>query len=299
MKHKNKYKYKYLVTGGNGFLGSNLVKFLLENGNIVHSLDLIEKKGLINDKNLKFYKGNLLDKKLVNKIMKKVDIVFHLGGIAEIEYARLNSNETIENNIMGTKNLLECMVEQNVSRIIFGSTMYVYSDKGSFYKASKQISEILIETYAKEYNFHYTFLRYGSIYGPNSQKWNGLHKIISEIINTNKIKYSGSGDEVRDYIHVQDAIKLTYETVKKEYIDKSVIITGNQSITSKKLLELIFEILGLNKKNIKIVDRRIKNYHYTYTPYKFIPNQAVKLVPNNFIDLGSGIMEVIERLKKD
>ena len=291
-----KKKNKFLVIGGSGFLGINLVKYLIDKNLVVYSLDLKNNSKYPDNKNFIFVQGNLLDKKKLTNILKKIDIVFHFGGIADIEYARLNPDKTIENNIIGTKNLLECISKSNVSRIIFGSTMYVYSNKGSFYKSSKQISEILIETYANEYKFEYTFLRYGSIYGPDSQDWNGLYKIIKEILNTKKIKYNGNGEEVRDYIHVIDAIKLTYETIKKEYSNKSVIISGNNSITSKNLLKLIFEILGLNKKFIKIQNKKINNYHYTYTPYNFTPNQAIKLVPKEYIDLGSGIIEVINQV---
>lgn len=286
-----------LVVGGSGFLGSNLVKYLLQRNFNVVSFDKVDDKNKIKNKNYKSIKGNLLDKKSIKNALKNINIVYHLAGIAEIEYSKLNPYETIENNIIGTKNLLECISRSKISRVIFGSTMYVYSDKGSFYRASKQICEILIETFAKENNFGYTFLRYGSIYGPDSQEWNGMFKIISEILKTNKINYNGSGEEIRDYIHIIDAIKLTIDCMKNEYKNKSIIITGSQSITSKKLLELIFEILGINKRNISIQKRNIKNYHYTYTPYKYIPNQAVKLIPNNYIDLGSGILEIINNIK--
>ena len=88
----------------------------------------------------------------------------------------------IEANVMGTTLSVSAASKMDVSRFIFGSTIYVYSPGGSIYRASKQASETIIEAYSKHSNLNDTFLRYGSLYGPRAQKWNGLKNRVSEII---------------------------------------------------------------------------------------------------------------------
>ena len=89
--------------------------------------------------------------------------------------------------------------------------MYVYSSFGSFYNATKKSSEIIIEAFNKEYGLDFTLLRYGSLYGPRAQDWNGINSFIKQIVNEGKLDYFGSGEEKREYIHVSDAADLSLE----------------------------------------------------------------------------------------
>ena len=110
---------------------------------------------------------------------------------------------------MGTTVALEAAVKSGVERFIYASTMYVYSPYGSFYRASKQAAEIIIETYQERFDLDFTFLRYGSLYGPRSQAWNGLRRYVSQVIQEGKLDYRGTGKERREYIHVHDAARLS------------------------------------------------------------------------------------------
>ena len=110
---------------------------------------------------------------------------------------------------------LNACVEKKVSRFIFASSMYVYSSFGSFYNASKKSSEIIIEAFNQEYGLDFTFLRYGSLYGPRAQDWNGINSFLKLIVNEGKLDYFGSGEEKREYIHVSDAADLSLEILSK------------------------------------------------------------------------------------
>lgn len=287
---------KVFITGGSGFIGTNLAHALIKKKYQVTIYDNYKNSNLNSKCN--FIKGDILDFNKLKKSSLGSNIIFHLAGIADIDECIKNPIKTINLNIVGTTNMLESARVNNIKRFMFGSSMYVYNDLASFYSLSKKISEMLIEEYSKNYNFKYTFLRYGSLYGSLSQEWNPLKKYINEIIKFKSINYHGTGEETREYIHVDDAIRLTINCIEKKYSNKAVIITGQQSFTSKEILELIFEILNFNPQNIKYKKNKKKEFHYNITPYKYKIQEATRIVPNEFIDLGSGILELIHQIKK-
>ena len=113
--------------------------------------------------------------------------------------------------------------------------MYVYSKEGSFYRCSKKSSEMYLEEYSKLTRLKYTILRYGSLYGPRSNIKNGLYRFIYNSIKKNKLIYEGNLSAIREYIHVLDAADLSVKILDKKYMNKKIILTGNQNI---KMMEL-------------------------------------------------------------
>ena len=176
--------------------------------------------------------------------------------------------------------------------------MYVYSDKGGFYRASKLSAESIIETYSEAYDIKYTLLRFGTLYGPRAQAWNSLNKYVYEAINEGEINYTGNGNEIREYIHVKDAARLSSRAIGKKYDNKSINITGTQVFTSGDMLNMIKEILNSDIK-INFHKASTSNDHYKITPYRHRPMKAMKLVPDEFVDLGSGILDLIEKMEDE
>ncbi len=285
-----------LVIGGAGFIGSHTSDELTARGHKVKILDQVESLWLKDSQEMII--GDYLDKDLLNKSMQDIDTVYNFAGIADIGEASDLRQETIKTNIIGASMAIEAMINNNVKRLVYSSSMYVYSDKGSFYRASKQAAEILIESYSEKFDIDYTILRYGSLYGSRSQNWNGIKKFIVEILNENKVNYSGSGEEVREYINVIDAAKLSVDVLNNDFINKAVIITGQQSLKVKDLFKIIFEILGKKENVIYEHDIQI-NDHYGNTPYRFSPKTAKKIVPHEFTDLGQGLLDLIEETHKE
>ena len=101
--------------------------------------------------------------------------------------------------------------------------------------------------------------------------------------------------ERREYIHVQDAARLSVDVLHDDHINQAITVTGNQVLNSNELMDMIFEICGVEKKVI-INDEEKSNDHYVMTPYRFTPKAAKKLVPGNFIDIGQGILEVAQEI---
>lgn len=281
-----------LVIGGSGFLGSHVTDQLSDLGHTVTIYDRADSPYRRQEQ--KIIIGDLSYDQL-DAAMKNIDIVFHFAAIADIQESNNNPYAAIEANIMGAANVFEAIKNNNVSKLLYASTMYVYSDKGGFYRATKQATETLLKAYAERYELPFTVLRYGSLYGPRSQPWNGLNRYITEIIETGQIEYKGNGEERREYIHIIDAARMTARAIDKEFDNKSLLITGQQSLASKQILELIFEILG-KEKNIVYNDDDLDKSHYRLTPYRYQPDLATKLNPDHFIDFGQGIIEMIENI---
>lgn len=285
---------KVLVVGGSGFLGSHVADELTEKGYEVTIFDQ-KKSTWIND-NQKFIESDLLDREHVIKSLEGFNFVIHFAGIADIGESKEKPLETIETNIIGTANLLEGCRKNKIEKFIFASSVYVFSKYGSFYGKSKQACELLIEEYQNEFNLDYIHVRYGSLYGPRAQEWNGLKKYISEIIKNKQIDFSGNGEEKREYIHVKDAAIMTASLLESDEKNIAVNITGHQVISTLDLFKLIFEVLQLEE-NINLSKESNVVSHYKISPYSFQPKESKKLVPKKFIDIGQGVLEIIHEIE--
>jgi UDP-glucose 4-epimerase len=241
--------------------------------------------------------GNILDKKKVESAIKDCDHVYHFAGMADIEEAHNKPLDTIEKNILGTTTILEACRKHKIKRFIFASTLYVYGKAGSFYRSSKQSCEIIIENYHDQYNLPFTVLRYGSLYGPRAGKNNYINKIVNQAIKEGKIVSFGAGEDLREYIHVEDAARYSLEILADEFENEYVIFTGAQPMRRKDLLLMIKEIME-NKIKIEYEPHE-SPLHYEITPYVFQPKIAKKYVGRHYLDLGQGILQVIHDIYKD
>ncbi|HIE83493.1 MAG TPA: SDR family oxidoreductase [Dehalococcoidia bacterium] len=287
---------KVVVTGGAGFMGSHTADELTRRGYHVLVFDQTESPWLHSDQEMMI--GDVLDPKSLAMAMKGARYVYHFAGIADIEESRSRPVETMNLNVMGASLVVEAARQSGVERVIFASTMYVYSPFGSFYRASKQAAETIIEAYQQEYALDYTFLRYGSLYGPRAQDWNGLRKYVQQVVEGGQITYAGTGEEKREYIHVYDAARLSVDVLDDKHRNRAITVTGSQILSSKEMMDLIFEIAG-KKSDIVLTDTDRKGYHYNLTPYRYTPKQAFKLVPSEFIDIGQGVLELVKELHEE
>ena len=176
---------KVLITGASGFLGSHVADSLTKSGYEVTVFDCVESPFL--QKSQEMVVGSILNYEELNTTVKGCDYVYHFAGIADIGESSKNPEKTISVNIIGTQNVLKASVENKVKRIVFASTIYVYSHLGSFYRVSKQACEKLIEEYAREFSLPYTILRFGSLYGPRANTFNSINNMLKQAMETNNI----------------------------------------------------------------------------------------------------------------
>jgi UDP-glucose 4-epimerase len=241
---------------------------------------------------------DILDKENIEDVLDEpFEYIYNFAGFANLDKSYFHPVETINLNVIGNLNILECCKEKQFERFIFASSAYAMSDKGSYYGISKLASEKLIEEYYKDYGLKFTIVRYGSVYSERDFENNYIFNLIREAIRTKSINHDGDGEEIREYIHAADAAKLSVDIIESEdYENDHIILTGFERMKRKELFNTIKEII---REDITITLKN-KGYksHYSLTPYTFHPTVSRKLIANPFIDLGQGILECIKEVHR-
>lgn len=284
---------KILVTGAAGFLGSHLVDALVERG---HAVTAFDRRRAVLPAGVHALEGDLGDEDALAEAVAGQDAVYHLAGFADLNAARSRALDTVEANIGGTVRLLEAMRGAGVSRFLFASTVYVYSREGGFYRCSKQACETYIEEYARCAGLRYTVLRYGSLYGPRSDATNGVHRLLHQAMTEGRIHYTGTPDDIREYIHVEDAARLSVDALADEFEGKHVLLTGPSALRAADLFTMFAEILG---RPVAVDYRPAEgpgSGHYSVTPYAYTPKPGRKLVTTHYVDMGQGLLQLVEEL---
>ena len=215
---------KVIVFGGSGFLGSHVADALSEAGNTVRIYDLVASTFIKPTQEMII--GDIMNAGLVNEAMEGMDVVYNFAGIADIDDASCKPIETVKYNILGNTILLNAAMRAGIKRFVFASTVYVYSDSGSFYKCSKSACENYVETFQKQYGLDYTILRYGTLYGSRTDEKNSIYRYIRQALTENKITYFGNGEEIREYVHVLDAAQSSVEILSEKFKNEHITITG-------------------------------------------------------------------------
>jgi len=287
---KNK---KILIFGSSGFLGTHLVKSLFKKNEVIQ-FDT-------NPPNFKFdgttfVQGSILDKGLVLQSMKGVDIVYHFAALTDLDTVNDYPAPAIEINIAGTSNILDACIERKIERLIFSSSVYVYSKTGGVYKSTKQACELLIKDYDKMYDLNYTILQLGSVYGPNSSQKNLITRFIIESMAKGEMEHYGTGDEIRQYIYIKDVIRVAIASISNKYNKQKVILVGRESISISKLMDKLISLLGTDIKKIY----KIKNYdiHYKSSPFDIEVDDAMYFDIDSPINLDEGLSQTISSIQK-
>lgn len=258
---------KCLVTGGAGFIGSNLVKELLNRGDEVTVIDNFTTGSWANlpsnNDRLSVVEGDILDFKLVKSSVEDVDVIFHLaaevGNVKSLE----NPIRDAEVNILGTINLLRAAVASKVKSIvysgssaIFGEPRYLPIDEShplapeSFYAVSKLGAEKYCLAFAKLYNISVVCLRYFNVYGPQQgySEYANIMPIFAErLLKGMPLIIYGDGEQTRDFVAVQDVVQANLLAAAKEFNGGEIfnIRTGKQ-ITVNQLSEVMQNVTGIS-----------------------------------------------------
>jgi len=283
---------KVLVTGGSGFLGSHVADALTKRNHDVVSFDL--KPSEYRQGNQKNIVGSILDMEAFGDAMKGRDAIYHLAAIADIDDAVAWPLKTVEVNILGTANALELARINNVKRFVYSSSIYVYSDHGSFYRTSKRAAELLIEDYQNKYGLSYSILRFGSLYGPRADYHNSVFRLLNQALTEGRIDYPGTGDEVREYIHVFDAATAAADILDDEFENERISLTGHERMKSSEMLGMVNEMMG-RKLTIKY-RKETDEGHYIETPYSYNPKLGKKLTHKKYTDLGLGLLDCLQNI---
>jgi len=285
-----------LVTGGSGFLGSYIADELLESGFSVRVFDRDSSPYLRTGQEM--VSGDIRDPKQVLSAADGCDVVFHLAALADLNKAHGAAIEAAEHNILGTVHALEAARAVEATRFVLASTVYVYSRAGGFYRCSKQAAESFVEEYSRQFALPFTILRYGSLYGPRSDESNGVYRLLAAAMKDGRVVHSGTPDDIREYVHVQDAARLSVEALDDDFIDRHVTITGTHPMRLKDLLVMFEEILSTKLAIDYRGDSGHDGQHYRMTPYAYMPRVGRKLTSRHYVDMGQGILELVHEIDK-
>lgn len=280
------------VLGGSGFVGSHTADALSEAGYRVRVVD-IRKSPYLRD-GQEMIVCDLRDRIALKQALDGCRAVYHFAGIADIGDCAENPKRTADVNLGGTVNALDAALAGGCERFLFASTVYVYSGHGAFYRASKQAAEAFIQTYQEQFGLDYTILRYGTLYGRRADSRNRIHTMLKQGLQTGRIRYEGSGEAMREFIHVRDAAQLSVKVLAPEYANRHLVLTGQEKLRIGDLMLLIKEMMN---HSVEVSwDDGEPSGHYHLTPYSFMPRVGHKLVPEDYVDLGQGLLDTLAEL---
>lgn len=287
---------KAVVVGGSGFIGSHVADHLSEAGYQVIIYDCSESKWIRTDQQMVV--GDILDGEKLNQTIAGAKVVYNFAALADLNQALEQPLKTVNINILGNMNVLEACRLLGVNRFVYASTVYVHSRDGGFYRCSKQASEAYVEEYQRVFGLDYTILRYGSLYGPRADETNGMWRIVRSALKDGKLRYEGNPDSMREYIHVEDAARASINVFNDEFRNESVVLTGQEPMRVLDMLKMLAEILGMPEASVEFIN---SNYagHYVRTPYAYQPKLGRKFIPPMHVDLGQGLLQVIDAMNSE
>ena len=284
---------KICVIGGSGFLGSHVCDHLSDAGYVVTILDRVASPWLRSDQQMLV--GDLLNETSLDQAIAGCAVVFNFAALADLDKALATPIDTARVNVLGNVLVLDACRRHSVRRFMYASTVYVYSREGGFYRCSKQAAEQYVEEYQRAYGLEFTILRYGSLYGPRSDNRNGLFRIVQDAIQKGVIRYVGSPEAMREYIHVEDAARASVVALGADFCNQSVILTGQEPMRVSDLLKMLAEIFGEGAA-VEFVEAEQVG-HYVRTPYAYQPKLGRKYVPQMHVDLGQGLLQLIDNIQ--
>ena len=270
---------KILVTGGCGFIGSNFIHYILGKypSWTIINLDKLSYCGckgnladLREDKRYKFIKGDICDKKLVNKITKKCDAIINFAAESHVDRSIKDAKDFIYTNVYGVYGVLEAAKKNKIKRIIHISTDEVYGsiDKGSFketsllhpnspYAASKAGGEHMALAYYTTFNVPLIITRSSNNFGPYQFPEKIIPLFITNLLENKKVPLYGDGLNVRDWLYVLDNCRAIDLILHKGKIGEVYNIGGGYEMANKNLTRIILKYLNKKDTMVKYVSDRL------------------------------------------
>ena len=270
---------KLLVTGGMGFIGSNFVRYILSTGKEIELTNLddisiganpVNLKDLKKDRRYKFIKGNIADVKLVSRLIENVDAVINFAAQTHVDRSIANPQPFMESNVIGTYSILEAARRSSpAAKIVHVSTDEIYGDipEGSFkeddrlkpsnpYAATKSAADMFALAYNRTYGLNVTVTRCTNNFGPYQHPEKLIPKTIIRAHLDLPIPVYGKGNQVRDWIYVQDHCDALAKIIEKGVPGEIYNISAGNEMPNLKVVEYILNLMEKTRSLIEFVDDR-------------------------------------------
>ena len=261
-----------IVTGGSGFIGSHVVDKLLDAG---HDVVVLDHRVKPHRSDVEFKDVDIVDFSSVLNATKDCDYIFHLAAMSNVNHVYEKPVYSVELNVTGTVNILEAARQNSCKRVIFASTVWVYSGcngtyvnesspffmpgAGHIYSSSKIACEFFICDYQKLYGLPYTILRYGIPYGPRMRMELVIPIFLKKAFDGKPLTLSGDGSQYRNFIYVEDLADAHIMALNDKAENEILNLEGMRRISIKEIAETI-DVLYENDVTIKYIDARPGDY---------------------------------------
>lgn len=277
---------KILVTGGAGFVGSNLSDRLIEDGHEVIVLDDLSKgtreniRHLLDKKNFKLIEADITDKQIYLKLPRDIDVIIHLAAIINVDESYYNPERTYEVNVIGTQNLLNFARDYNIKKFVYASSSEVYGscvdnkpmseehplNPPHNYGVSKLAADRMCFAYRISYHMDVRVVRSFNLYGPKQSKeiYGGvIAKFSDKILSGRSPVIFGNGNQTRDYLYVKDIVDAYILVMNYEgELNEPLNFGTGKDYSIKFIAEKLIDLYG-KKDTVKIeyVSARIGEVH--------------------------------------
>jgi len=261
-----------IVTGGSGFIGSHVVDKLLDAG---HEVVVLDHRVKPHRSDVEFKDVDIVDFSSVLNATKDCDYIFHLAAMSNVNHVYEKPVYSVDLNVTGTVNILEAARQNSCKRVIFASTVWVYSGcngtyvnesspffmpgAGHIYSSSKIACEFFICDYQKLYGLPYTILRYGIPYGPRMRMELVIPIFLKKAFDGKPLTLSGDGSQYRNFIYVEDLADAHIMALNDKAENEILNLEGMRRISIKEIAETI-DVLYENDVTIKYIDARPGDY---------------------------------------
>ena len=214
---------KAIVTGGVGFVGTNLIKRLLSENYKVISIDNYSTGKKENEQiGCEYYNIDINNIMLADYVLfEDADVIFHMAALARIQPSLIRPKEIIEANVNGTLNILEIARKYNTQVIFAGSSSFHHGLYGSAYAWSKHAGEQLCKLYSEVYELNTSICRFYNVYGPYQLEEGEYSTVLGiferQLRNKEPLTITGTGEQRRDFTHVDDIVDGLYKCVGKDF----------------------------------------------------------------------------------
>lgn len=267
---------RILVTGGAGFIGSNIVEKLSEEHDVIVLDDLyLGNKKNVDGYHAEFVKGSVMDAELVNKLCKQCDYVFHNAAMSSSPMFKEQPKLGMEVNVIGFMNVMKAALDNGVKKVVYASTSSMYNGNAlpfsenqsitakTFYEASFRTREIVAQTYYYENNLSSIGLRYFSVYGPRElhkgQYANNISQFLWDMMKGKAPLIYGDGTQRRDFTFVRDVVSANILAMTSN-INFGIFNVGTgMGISFNDLIALTNNALGTSIEP-RYIENPLKNY---------------------------------------
>jgi len=252
-------KAKVLITGGAGFIGTSLAKYLLGKGLAVKTFDMYEPRNRICEHHV----GTIMFPHDLDRAMRGYDYVVHLAAILGVRRTERERTQCLDINIIGTKNVLDACAKARVKKVVFASSSEVYGNAqripisesdpvspNSVYAVTKLAGEEYVRAHSRMQGFRYSIVRLFNVYGPGQVAEFVLPRFVKSVLENIPPTVYGDGNQIRSFCHVTDAAQGIYLALDRKGTDNQVFNIGNDktAITVADLAKKVISVSGISLK---------------------------------------------------